>query len=182
MKNLMNNSVALRPNRFSSRAIVLVLISLLLLTSWTYAQSSNNSAAASRELYDKIASLDSSLFEAFNTCNLAKVEMFFTEDLEFYHEKGGLIITRKSVIEVMRNNLCGQNSNRVRRELIKSSLAVHAINNYGAVETGEHRFYLTQAGQKEKLDGIGKFVHIWQKKDGEWRISRVISYGFRPGE
>lgn len=29
-------------------------------------------------------------------------------------------------------------------------------------------------GQKEKLDGIGKFVQIWQKKEGEWKISRVI--------
>jgi ketosteroid isomerase-like protein len=159
----------------------MLLLFSLLLTSCVYAQSNNN-PAASRELRDKIASLDRSLFEAFNTCDLARVETFFAEDLEFYHEKGGLTRTRKSVIEVMKNNLCGENSNKVRRELIKGSLEVYPINDYGAVQTGEHRFYLTQKGQKEKLDGIGKFVHVWQKKDGEWRIARVVSYGFRPGE
>lgn len=180
MNNLTNNWTALRPNGFSSRAIMLFLI-FLLLTNWMKAQSNNNSAT-SQELFDKIASSDSSLFEAFNTCNLVRVETFFTEDLEFYHEKGGLTTTRKRVIEVMKNNLCGENSNRVRRELVKGSLEVYPISNYGAVQTGEHRFYLTQKGRKEKLDGIGKFVHIWRKKDGEWRISRVISYGFRPGE
>ena len=178
MNKLINSLTALKSNGFSSKAFILLLV-LLMLTTWTKAQSI--SSAASQELTDKIASLDSSLFEGFNTCNLAKVETFFTEDLEFYHEKGGLTTTRKSVIEVMKNNLCGENSNRVRREIVEGSLEVKPINNYGAVQTGEHRFYLTQIGQKEKLDGIGKFVHIWQKKDGEWRISRVISYGFRPG-
>ena len=165
MKNLMNTFTVLRPNSFSAKAIMLLLISLLL-TNWMNAQSNNNSAA-SRELYDKIASLDNSLFEAFNTCNLAQVETFFVEDLEFYHQKGGLTTTRKTVIEVMKNNLCGENNNRVRRELIKASLEVYPINNYGAVQTGEHRFYLTMKGEKEKLDGIGKFAHIWQKKDGQ---------------
>lgn len=180
MKNPIINFTALRPTSSSLRAIALLLFSLMLTGSMN-AQASNNSAASPRELYDKIASLDGSLFEAFNACELVKVESFFTEAIEFYHEKGGLTTTRKSVIEVMKNNLCMENSNRVRRELVKGSLEVHPINNYGAVETGEHRFYLTQKGQKERLDGIGKFVHIWQKKDGEWRISRVISYGFRPG-
>jgi ketosteroid isomerase-like protein len=145
------------------------------------AQTNNNSASA-KELHDQIAALDSAMFDAFNNCNLDKVASFFTEDVEFYHEKSGLITTRLSVFATMKTNLCSENSNRVRRELIKNTLEVTPINNYGAVQTGEHRFYLTQKGQKEKLDGIGKFVQIWQRKDGEWKISRVISFRFRPPE
>ncbi|HKO96605.1 MAG TPA: nuclear transport factor 2 family protein [Pyrinomonadaceae bacterium] len=179
MKNPSPDFIPLRPNKFSLRAML--LLTTLLLTPWANAQS-NNRPDASRELYAKIASLDSSLFEAFNRCDLDKVGAFFIADLEFYHEKGGLTKTRKSVIDVMRNNLCGENSNRVRRELVQGSLEVTPINNYGAIETGEHRFYLTVKGQNEKLDGIGKFVHLWQKEGSEWRISRVISYGFRPPE
>jgi hypothetical protein len=129
-----------------------------------------------------IASLDAALFAADNICDFEKVRTFFTEDLEFYHEKGGLTVTREGSLEIMGKNLCGENSNRVRRELVKDSLEVRPINNYGAVQTGEHRFYLTQKGQTERLDGVGKFVMLWQKKDGEWRISRVISYGFRSPE
>ena len=29
------------------------------------------------------------------------------------------------------------------------------------------------------LDGVGKFVMLWRKTGDEWRVSRVISYGFR---
>ena len=154
------------------------LFTLLLFVGGVHAQTKNDS----KEVYDRIAALDAAMFEASNACDIDKVGNFFTEDLEFYHEKGGLVLTRKSVLDIMKTNLCGENSNRVRRELVKGSMEVHLINNYGAVQTGEHRFYLTQKGQKEKLDGIGKFVMIWHNKNGEWRISRVVSYGFRAPE
>lgn len=180
MKHLINILTAMRPNISSARTIMVLFIPLLSIN-WVHAQSKND-APASKELYDQIASLDAAFFDAYNTCDLVKVETFFAEDIEFFHEKGGLITTRKSVMEVMKKNLCGDGTNRVRRELVKGSLEVHPINNYGAVEIGEHRFYLTQKGQREKLDGIGKFVNLWQKKDGQWRMSRVLSYGFRPGE
>ena len=179
MEKLINKFTAKRPHVFSAKPIMLLFVSLLL-TNWANAQSKNDSPAT-KELYNRIASLDAALFEAYNACNLDKVGTFFTEDLEFYHEKGGLTLTRNGSLEIMRKNLCGD-SNKVRRELVQGSLEVYPINNYGAVQTGEHRFYLTQKNQKEKLDGIGKFAMLWQKKDGEWRISRVISYGFRPGE
>jgi uncharacterized protein (TIGR02246 family) len=180
MKKPINNSAATGPKIFSRGPVTLLLI-FLLSANWAHAQS-NNDSTASKELHDRIASLDAALFAAYNTCDLERVATFFTEDLEFYHEKGGLILTREGSIEIMRKNLCGADSNRVRRELVRGSLEVRPINNYGAVQTGEHRFYLTQKGRKETLDGIGKFVMLWQKKDGAWRVSRVISYGFRPPE
>jgi ketosteroid isomerase-like protein len=179
MKTLTNCSAAARSNALTTRALVLLLV-LLSPTGWAAAQSRSETPAA-KELYERIAALDAALFEAYNACDIDKVGTFFTEDLEFYHEKGGVTLTRNGSLEIMRKNLCG-GGNRVRRELVRASLEVHAINNYGAVQTGEHRFYLTQPGQKEKLDGIGKFVMLWQKKGDEWRISRVVSYGFRPPE
>jgi hypothetical protein len=163
-----------------SQICLLLLFTPLLLTNRVNAQSRNGSAP-SGELHDKIASLDRSFFDAYNKCDLPKIESFFTDHVEFYHEKRGLITTRKSVMEVIAKNLCGDTSNKVRRELVEGSLQVYPIDNYGAVVVGEHRFYLTQKGQKEKLDGIGKFVNLWQEKDGEWRMSRVLSYGLRPG-
>ena len=126
-----------------------------------------------------ISSLDHAFFEAYNNCELSKIESLFTSDVEFYHEKRGQLTTRQVVMEAFSKNLCGDKSNRVRRELVAGTLQVYAIENYGALAVGEHRFYLTQAGQKEKLDGIGRFANLWQLKDGEWRMSRVFSYGFR---
>ena len=58
-------------------------------------------------------------------------------------------------------------------------MEVRPIKDYGAVQTGEHRFYLSQHGEKEALDGICKFVMLWRKTGEDWRVSRVISYGCR---
>jgi hypothetical protein len=131
------------------------------------------------ELLTIISSLDHDFFEAYNKCELNKIESMFTSDIEFYHEKRGQLMSRQNVMEAFSKSLCGDKSNRVRRELVEGTLQVYAIDNYGALAVGEHRFYLTQAGQKEKLDGIGRFANLWQLKDGEWRMSRVFSYGFR---
>lgn len=132
-----------------------------------------------RELLTIISSLDQAFFEAYNKCELSKIESLFTSDIEFYHEKRGQLSSRQSVMEAFAKNLCGDKNNRVRRELVEGTLQVYRIDNYGALAVGEHRFYLTQAGQKEKLDGVGRFANLWQLKDGEWRMSRVFSYGFR---
>lgn len=47
---------------------------------------SKSVTASSGELYDTISSLDSSFFEAYNKCELARIDPFFTDDVEFYHE------------------------------------------------------------------------------------------------
>lgn len=178
MKKITNTSARLRPAGFLPRAIILTLVCLTLTD--TVSAQAGSDAKGPRELHERIAALDAALFDAYNRCDIDKVGTFFAEDLEFYHEKGGLTLTRDATLAIMRKNLCGADSNRVRRELVQGSMEVRAINNYGAVQAGEHRFYLTQKGQKEALDGIGKFVMLWRKNGDEWRVSRVISYGFRP--
>ena len=177
MKKLTDESAASRAATLLLRA-VLLLVCCSALTTSSGAQAGVE-AKAPRELHDRIASLDAALFDAYNRCDIDKVGTFFTEDLEFYHEKGGLTLTRDATLALMRKNLCGADSNRVRRELVRGSMEVRAINNYGAVQTGEHRFHLTQKGRAEAPDGIGKFVMLWRRTGDEWRVSRVISYGFR---
>lgn len=169
------------PRIFLSKAIMPILIAFALVTC-VNAQAKNGSADEAKQLYETVAALDTSFFEAYNACNVAKMETFFTEDVEFFHDKGGLATTRKTVIDIIKNNLCGESGNRVRRELIQGSLEIYPIKDYGAVAVGAHRFYLTQKGQKEQLDGIAKFANVWQKKDGQWRMSRVISYDHKPAQ
>jgi hypothetical protein len=129
----------------------------------------------SSSLYETLAKQDSVVFANVYTCNTAKNETFFTDDLEFYHDKGGLTKTRQSLVDELKNNFCGEGKQKLRRELIKGSLKVYPINNYGAVQIGDHRFYLTENG-KESLVGVAKFIHVWKFENGEWRISRVFSY------
>ena len=157
---------------------IATVVTTLCLMTMVNAQS-KNSPAQSGALFDTVAALDTAFFDAYNKCDVAKMESLFTEDVEFYHEKRGLISHRKSLMEGITTNLCGDSNNKVRRELVTGSLQIYNISDYGALEIGEHRFYLTQKGQPEKLDGIGKFANLWQKKDGVWKMSRVFSYGFQ---
>jgi len=46
---------------------------------------------------------------------------------------------------------------------------------YGAVEIGVHRFHHPGHEDTERV-GEGRFIHLWQYKDGAWKITRVISY------
>lgn len=134
----------------------------------------NNYTPVSTALYDTIVQMDSILFNAFNTRDFDKLKTFFSEDLEFYHDLGGLTNYQQN-LDAFKKTF--QSDRKVRREVVVGSLEVYPIKNYGAVEIGIHRFYVTEKGQKEKLGSEAKFVHVWEKKDIEWKITRIISYG-----
>jgi len=125
------------------------------------------------QLFKHVESLDRAVFDAFNICDLKKLETFFIPELEFYHDKGGVTWTRERFISDVKNNVCG----KFRRELVAGSLEVFPLGDYGAVYSGTHRFCKFGAS---RCEGIGRFMHIWQNKDGEWRMTRVISYDHRP--
>ena len=144
---------------------------LLLIVGWTNAQSNLPSLASRSSLYDEIAQLDSVLFDAFNNHKLDKVKTLFTQDLEFYHDKNGLSGYQQNMEAFA--SLFGSNSD-LRRDLVKGSLEVYPIKDYGAIQTGLHTFCHTENGKQ--ICGTFKFVHIWQRQNGEWKISRVVSY------
>jgi len=125
-----------------------------------------------QELYNTIVKLDSLFFQYYNTCdvNLAKYASFYSEDIEFYHDQGGIMTSKEEIIEATKKNICG----KLTRELVKGSIEVYPIKNFGAVEFGNHQFHNNQepAGTPGK---IGRFVIIWENKGKEWKISRVIS-------
>jgi hypothetical protein len=123
----------------------------------------------SRELYDEIVDLDSIFFNAYNGCNLELIDTLISDDIEFYHDLGGLSTSKKQIIEGLKNNICG----KVSRVLQKGSIEVYPIYNYGAIEMGKHDFY--NHAEKNKTDHYTKFVHIWQKNKGQWKLTRVIS-------
>jgi ketosteroid isomerase-like protein len=127
-------------------------------------------------LFDEISRMDAIVFDAFNRRDLAKLKTLFAEDLEFYQDRAGLTNYQQAMDSFKKNF---DSPTMVRRELADGTLEVYPVQGYGAVEIGVHRFYSTDPGQKEKLTATAKFVHVWQKKNGEWKIARVVSYDHR---
>ena len=122
------------------------------------------------KLFETLAALDTALFDSYNKCELEKNRSFFVDDLEFYHDQGGLTTGADNLVAQLKKNICG----KTRRELVPGSLEVHELKGYGAVQMGVHRFF-SPIDAKEPV-GEAKFIHIWRYKDGQWKIARVISY------
>jgi ketosteroid isomerase-like protein len=129
------------------------------------------SIKSQEELNKVVTSLDAALFDSFNRCDLQKFAAFFTDDIEFYHDQGGVTLGKEELTASIKKNICG----KVTRELVPASLQVYSMKGYGAVEMGVHRFHHPGHDDSEPV-GEGKFVHLWQYKNGAWKITRVISY------
>jgi ketosteroid isomerase-like protein len=127
----------------------------------------------SKELYDTIIQMDHIVFDAANKGDLEKLKTLFTEDLEFYHDTGGLDGYTKTMENFQR---IFTNFGYTRRVLVEGSIEVYPIKDYGAIQTGLHKFCRLENGELINC-GTYKFTHIWKKTATGWKISRVVSYG-----
>ncbi|WP_309297654.1 serine hydrolase [Neptunitalea chrysea] len=122
-----------------------------------------------KELYDTIIKMDKEFFDAYNNCNLEKQTDIYSDDIEFYHDKGGLMTSKQDIIEGTKRNICG----KVTRTLIKESVEIYPINNYGAVQIGFHKFHNNQEPNAESIPV--KFILVWHNQNGKWKITKVVS-------
>jgi ketosteroid isomerase-like protein len=152
------------------KTLLLLSLSALLLvfTNFGTKQIATEEPAA-MSLYDSIAAMDTRWEDAYNNCKMDVMEEIISEDLEFYHDQGGLMTSKQKLNEALKNNICG----KVTRELEKGSLEVYPIKGYGAVEMGLHAFH--NINEPNAPSHFAKFVHIWKRENGKWRITRVIS-------
>jgi ketosteroid isomerase-like protein len=120
-------------------------------------------------LREEILAMDAEMFNAFNERDVQAMGRLFAEDLEFYHDKTGLT-DREYSINSLRS--LAESDSDLTRELL--STEVYPIPDYGAIQTGEHRFCHTEGGESDC--GVFKFTHIWRKDEQGWKVARVISY------
>jgi ketosteroid isomerase-like protein len=174
-----NTNVGGKAQRLTSFKMMRLTILLLAIGNQLFGQSTAGSDQ--QILFRQIISVDSIFFQALNTCDLKTYESFLTDDFEFYHDKGGLTKSRDAEMKSM-TLFCGEQRQRqkLRRELIRESVEVNPIKDFGAVQTGRHRFFLVIDDKTEKLIEEAKFTNVWQRQSSGWKLSRVISYDHKP--
>jgi Domain of unknown function (DUF4440) len=150
------------------------ILALLLAISFAfsvYAQEKKVSHT-SRQLYNTIRTQDSLLFAAFNSQNLPLMKTFFSPKLEWFQDNGGLI-----TYDTVFSNFAQMYTRpyKLTRTLQLGTLEVHPIKDYGAIEIGTHQFKHIENGKLEI--GTFKFLMIWKVTNGQWQITRVVSYG-----
>ena len=136
------------------------------------------------QLTGNILHLDSMFWNAYNTCNTAEAGKYISNDVEFYHDKGGVTLGIENLVASIKNNLCSNENMRVRREAVTGTVHVYPMESsnviYGAVISGEHYFYVTEKGKPEKREGLAKFTQLWILKDNVWKMTRILSFDHGP--
>jgi hypothetical protein len=174
-----SNSIFNKSENFMKCLLPLLLVSVLTFVHAATAQSTQPAPTVlpldkiqnQQQLDQTITALDAALFDAYNKCDLVKFASFIDDHVEFYHDQGGVTLGQAALTESVKKNICGTTT----RELVPGSLHIYYMKGYGAVEIGVHRFH--HPGHEDTIGvGEGQFIHLWQCKDGAWKITRVISY------
>jgi hypothetical protein len=123
-------------------------------------------------LFDELARMDSAIFDAsFVTCDAAKANAIFADDVEFYHDKDGLSSGEQVRENTRRLTASCPARHGVTRTIVPGSLRVYPIEGYGAVQVGVHRF--DERGSATST--VARFVSVWRMQDKTWRLARVLS-------
>jgi hypothetical protein len=132
----------------------------------------------------EVLALDSTFWQHYNNCNIDAMCSFFTDDIEFYHDKGGILNGLDNVLATSKRNLCSNDNFRLRREMVAGSEKVFPMKDgeklYGAILSGQHVFYILEKGKEPRLDGLARFTHLLLKTESGWKMSRVLSYDHGP--
>tara|TARA_R110002012_G_scaffold321930_1_gene552460 strand:- start:39927 stop:40418 length:492 start_codon:yes stop_codon:yes gene_type:complete len=153
----------------------IVIFMMLCQASFAYAQETYEAILArtyvpiDQELYETIVSLDKKLFDAYNSCDMDTQAALYSEDLEFFHDEGGLSTSKEELLIALKNNICGKTT----RTLIEGSIEVYPIKDYGAVEMGYHAFNDKETPENKSKGS--RFIMIWKKTNEHWSVTRVIS-------
>ncbi len=108
-------------------ALLLPLLALLAGRAEAQAVPALENIKSQVELEKAITTLDAALFDSYNRCDLEKFSSFFVDDVEFYHDQGGVTLGRENLTDSVKKNICG----KVTRELVPGTLQVHYMKGYG---------------------------------------------------
>ena len=127
-----------------------------------------------------ISKNDSLFWLGYNQCDSKLMEPYVADNVEFYHDKGGITLGKEALIAAIKNNLCSNKNFKTRREAVPGTVKIFEMKNgndiYAAIMVGEHYFFNSYDGKPEKREGMAKFTHLWLLKDGQWKMSRILSY------
>jgi hypothetical protein len=156
------------------------LLTSMPLTAATLTTPITKTATTSATLHQQLAQKDSEFFErGFNQCDLDYLEATISPELKFYHDQSGFQ-DKKLFMQNTRRYLCSDPAHKPIRKLTAGSLSTFPLYRdgkiYGAIQHGEHQFYLREAGKPDLLTGTARFTSVWLKHQKDWQLADVLSY------
>ncbi len=140
----------------------------------------STAVAATSDLFQAILARDHIIFHvAFNQCDETEFERVLSADFEFYHDKGGVTSSKQDFLKLSRERRCEQNIGLERRMMPNTMKVFPLYKNdilYGAIQTGEHEFYLPDEDGVLKRVETASYTHVWMLEEGDWKLKRALSY------
>lgn len=168
--------------------LVLKAVTLLLATGLVIllpnATAATNTAEESPTLHQQLVLKDAEFFErGFNQCDLAYLEATVSPQLKFYHDQSGFQ-DKTLFMQNTQKYLCSDPAHKPIRKLTAGSLSTFPLYRdgqlYGAIQHGEHQFYLREANKPDQLTGTARFTSVWLKQEKNWQLADVLSYDHQP--
>jgi len=131
-------------------------------------------------LYRQIMQADRLLFEeGYNRCQLSTLDAIVSGDFHFIHDQNGAV-SKLDFMKGFKTSICSKPDRKPIRLPVPGTIQVFPLHNegklYGAIETGEHDFYIKETGRPLYKTNSGRFTNVWlHTKDG-WRLSESLSY------
>ena len=168
-------------SRFLKDSIIIKI--LIVITAFLFSLLSEAQVAIDTEVYRTLKTYDEIIFEeAFNKCNIEKMEPLIHNDLEFYHDVAG-VTDKSEFLKAVQQNICSNLKVKPIRKLTDGTLEVYPLKNngilYGAIQKGKHEFFLRENG-KLRPTGNALFTHVWILDHNKWKLKRVLSYHHQP--
>ena len=158
----------------------------LIILAFLGARSTHAQVDGKSELFITVMKLDSIMFErGFNQCDLPFFDSVVSDKLKFYHDQSG-IQDKITFLDNIKEYICSTPERKPIRKLVMGSLEVFPLYNngvlYGAIQRGEHYFYIREPEKADVLTNIAKFTSVWTLEDGEWMYTEGLSYDHKKPE
>ncbi len=159
----------------------LCTVIFIVIAAQTNAQIPTNSS-----IFNALKKADSLVFtEGFNRCNFSALKKILHKDLEFLHDQNGTQDLNQ-FYEAFTKSICSDSTFKPIRKLIPETLQVFSLHNkgqlYGAIQTGDHVFYIKEPNKDAYATSKGKFIHTWVLENEQWKLKRIVSYEHAPPE
>ena len=169
---------------YKVKILICGVIFMLFNTGYLCFGQSNSVDEENKKVTATILHLDSLFWKTYNECTTENSGQFIADDVKFYHDKGGITDGKDALVTSIKNNICGNPNQHIKREAKEKTEKVYPLRNgdsiYGAIISGEHYFYITENNKPEKREGLAKFTQLWLLKNNEWKMSVILSYDHGP--
>jgi len=107
------------------------------------------------------------------------LDAIVSDDFHFIHDQNGAA-SKSDFMKGFKDSICSTPRRKPIRMPVPGTIHVFPLHNegrlYGALETGEHDFYIKEPDKPLYKTNTGRFTNVWLRTKSGWQLSQSLSY------